>query len=181
MTHIILVVFPTISSDEFSNIIQSHDANIEPVPNLTGKPDEIIKDQKSKLQTKNQRLKQINDELNGISEKYFTTLVEVEEQLQIENKKLEVISNNGVTKDAFAMEGWVPKSKIGQIESTLKKNTNGTTIYELETKEEEKAPTLMNNPRKFKLFEAFIRFYSLPQSKEFDPTMVFALVFPVFY
>ena len=79
------------------------------------------------------------------------------------------------------MEGWVPKSKIGQIESTLKKNTNGTTIYELETKEEEKAPTLMNNPRKFKLFEAFIRFYSLPQSKEFDPTMVFALVFPVFY
>ena len=35
MTHIILVVFPTISSDEFSNIIQSHDANIEPVPNLT--------------------------------------------------------------------------------------------------------------------------------------------------
>ena len=113
MTHIILVVFPTISSDEFSNIIQSHDANIEPVPNLTGKPDEIIKDQKSKLQTKNQRLKQINDELNGISEKYFTTLVEVEEQLQIENKKLEVISNNGVTKDAFAMEGWVPKSKIG--------------------------------------------------------------------
>ena len=181
MTHIILVVFPTISSDEFSNIIQSHDANIEPVPNLTGKPDEIIKDQKSKLQTKNQRLKQINDELNGISEKYFTTLVEVEEQLQIENKKLEVISNNGVTKDAFAMEGWVPKSKIGQIESTLKKNTNGTTIYELETKEEEKAPTLMNNPRKFKLFEAFIRFYSLPQSKEFDPTMVFALVLPVFY
>ena len=181
MTHIILVVFPTISSDEFSNIIQSHDANIEPVPNLTGKPDEIIKDQKSKLQTKNQRLKQINDELNGISEKYFTTLVEVEEQLQIENKKLEVISNNGVTKDAFAMEGWVPKSKIGQIESTLKKNTNGSTIYELETKEEEKAPTLMNNPRKFKLFEAFIRFYSLPQSKEFDPTMVFALVFPVFY
>ncbi len=180
-THLILVVFPTISSDEFSNIIQTHDVKIEPVPNLTGKPNEIIKDQQSKLQTKNERLKQINDELNTISEKYFATLVEVEEQLQIENKKLEVISSNGVTKDAFAMEGWVPKSKIGQIESTLSKNTNGTTIYELETKEEDKAPTLMSNPRKFKLFEAFIRFYSLPQSKEFDPTMVFALVFPVFY
>jgi len=181
ITRVILVVFPTISSDAFAEIIQKHDAKIEAVPNISGKPNEIITNQKSNLQTKNQRLKQINDELNKISEKHYANLVEVEEQLQIENKKLEVISNLGVTKDAFAMEGWVPKSKLGQVKSTLEKFTDGTTIYELETKEEEKAPTLMNNPRRFRLFEAFIRFYSLPQSKEFDPTMVFALIFPIFY
>ena len=181
ITHIILVVFPTISSDAFAEIIQKHDAKIEAVPNLNGKPNQIITSEKSNLQTKKQRLKQINDELNKISEKYYAILVEVEEQLQIENKKLEVISNLGVTKDAFAMEGWVPKPKLGKVKSTLEKFTKGTTIYELETDEEEKPPTLMSNPGKFKLFEAFIRFYSLPQSKEFDPTMVFALVFPVFY
>jgi len=181
LTHLILVVFPTISADEFANIIQTHNVKIEAVPTLNGKPTEIITNQKSQLQTENQRLKQINDELNKISEKYFANLVEVEEQLQIENKKLEVISNLGVTKDAFAMEGWIPKSKLGHVKSTLEKFTDGTTIYELETKEEEKAPTLMNNPGKFRLFEAFIRFYSLPQSKEFDPTMVFALIFPIFY
>ena len=179
VTHLILVVFPTISSDAFAEIIQKHNAKIEAVPNLNGTPNEIITNQKSNLQTKNQRLKQINDELNKISEKHFANLVEVEEQLQIENKKLEVISNLGVTKDAFAMEGWVPKPKLGQIESTLKKFAEGTTIYELET--EDKPPTLMSNPGRFRLFEAFVRFYSLPQSKEFDPTMVFALVFPIFY
>ena len=181
LTHLILVVFPTISSDEFANIMQTHNVKIEAVPDITGKPNEIITNQKTKLQSQKQRLKEINDELNGISEKHFATLVEVEEQLQIENKKLEVISNLGVTKDAFAMEGWVPKSKLGQVKSTLQKFTDGTTIYELETKEEEKAPTLMSNPGRFRLFEAFIRFYSLPQSKEFDPTMVFALIFPIFY
>jgi len=181
LTHLILVVFPSISSDEFANIIQTHNVKIEAVPTLNGKPTEIITSEKGNLQTKNQRLGQINDELNKISEKYFANLVEVEEQLQIENKKLEVISNLGVTKDAFAMEGWIPKSKLGHVKSTLEKFTDGTTIYELETKEEEKAPTLMNNPPKFRLFEAFIRFYSLPQSKEFDPTMVFALIFPIFY
>lgn len=181
LTHLILVVFPSISADEFANIIQTHNVKIEAVPSINGKPNEIITNQKSNLQTKNQRLKQINDDLNKISEKHFATLVEVEEQLQIENKKLEVISNLGVTKDAFAMEGWVPKSKLGQVKSTLEKFTDGTTIYELETKEEEKAPTLMSNPGRFRLFEAFIRFYSLPQSKEFDPTMVFALIFPIFY
>jgi len=39
----------------------------------------------------------------------------------------------------------------------------------------------MSNPGRFRLFEAFIRFSSLPQSKELDPTMVFALIFPIFY
>jgi len=181
LTHLILVVFPTISPDKFANIIQLHNVKIEAVPSISGKPNEIITNQKSNLQTQNQRLEQINNELNQISEKHFADLVEVEEQLQIENKKLEVISNLGVTKDAFAMEGWIPKSKLGQVKSTLEKFTDGTTIYELETKEEEKAPTLMSNPPRFRLFEAFIRFYSLPQSKEFDPTMVFALIFPIFY
>ncbi|MEX0854747.1 MAG: V-type ATPase 116kDa subunit family protein, partial [Nitrosopumilaceae archaeon] len=85
----------------------------------------------------------------------------------------------GVTDDAFALEGWVPKSKINQIKATLKKHTNGTTVYELET--EEKPPTLMNNPKRFRLYEAFIRFYSLPQGKEFDPTIIFGMIFPVFY
>jgi len=179
ITHLILVVFPTISSDAFAEIIQKNNVKIEAVPRLNGTPNEIITNQKSNLENLNQRRKQINDELKKISEKHFTNLVEVDEQLQIENKKLEVISNLGVTKDAFAMEGWVPKSKISQIESTLKKFTEGTTIYELKT--DDKPPTLMSNPRKFRLFEAFIRFYSLPQSKEFDPTMVFAIVFPIFY
>ena len=178
-THLILVVFPTIPSDTFAEIIQKNSVKIETVPRLNGTPSEIITSQKSNLENLNQRHKQINDELKKISEKHFTNLVEVDEQLQIENKKLEVVSNLGVTKDAFAMEGWVPKSKIGQIESTLKKFTEGTTIYELKT--DDKAPTLMSNPPRFRLFEAFIRFYSLPQSKEFDPTMVFALIFPIFY
>ncbi|HIF53506.1 MAG TPA: hypothetical protein EYQ87_06020, partial [Candidatus Nitrosopelagicus sp.] len=179
ITHLILVVFPTIPSDAFAEIIQKNNVKIEAVPRLNGTPSEIITSQKSNLENLNQRHKQINDELKKISEKHFTNLVEVDEQLQIENKKLEVISNLGVTKDAFAMEGWVPKGKISQIESTLKKFTEGTTIYELKT--DDKPPTLMSNPRRFRLFEAFIRFYSLPQSKEFDPTMVFAIVFPIFY
>ncbi len=179
ITHLILVVFNSIPSDKFANIIQTHDVKMEVVPNLNGKPNKIITDLKTKLQSENQRLDEINKELTKISESHYATLIEIEEQLQIENKKLEVISNSGATKDAFAMEGWAPKSKLEQIESTLKKFTDSVTIYKLKT--EDMPPTLMSNPSKFRLFEAFIRFYSLPQSKEFDPTMVFALVFPVFY
>ena len=91
ITHIILVVFPTISSDAFAEIIQKHDAKIEAVPNLNGKPNQIITSEKDNLQTKKQRLKQINDELNKISEKYYTTLVEVEEPVSYTHLTLPTI------------------------------------------------------------------------------------------
>ena len=179
VTHLVLVVFPSFPSDAFANIIQTHDVKIEAVPNLDGKPTDIITKQKNNLENLNQKLKHINEELTKISEEHYANLVVVEEQLAIENKKLEVIANLGVTDAAFALEGWIPKPKINQVKTTLQKFTNGTSLYELET--DEKPPTLMSNPKGFRLFEAFIRFYSLPQSKEFDPTMMFAFIFPIFY
>ena len=180
VTYLVLVVLPSFPSDAFANIIQTNDVKIEAVPNLNGTPTEIVKKQKNNLENLKQKLKQINEELTKISEQHYTTLKELEEQLSIENKKLEVISSLGVTDDAFALEGWVPKPKLNQIETTLQKHTRGASIYELET--EEDPPTLQSNPKRFfRLYEAFIRFYSLPQGKEFDPTMIFALVFPVFY
>ena len=179
VTHLVLVVFPSFPSDAFANIIQTHDVKIEAVPNLDGKPTDIITKQKNNLENLNQKLKHINEELTKISEEHYANLAVIEEQLTIENKKLEVIANLGVTDAAFALEGWIPKPKINQVKATLQKFTNGTSLYELET--DEKPPTLMSNPKGFRLFEAFIRFYSLPQSKEFDPTMMFAFIFPIFY
>ena len=39
----------------------------------------------------------------------------------------------------------------------------------------------MSNPRGVRRFEFFVRFYSLPQATEWDPTLVFAIVFPIFF
>ena len=40
---------------------------------------------------------------------------------------------------------------------------------------------MMSNPRGVRRFEFFIRLYSLPQATEWDPTLVFAVVFPIFF
>ncbi|MEK6961812.1 MAG: V-type ATP synthase subunit I [Thermoproteota archaeon] len=179
ITYLVLVVFSSFPPQAFATLIQSHDVKIESVPKLSGRPNEIIKSQKNILDDLSQKLEQIDQQLTEISKKHFKNIVCVEEQLEIENKKQEVIGNLGVTDDAFALEGWIPKPKLEEVKATLQKHSTGTVIYELET--EEKPPTLLKNPKRFKLFEAFIRFYSLPTGKEFDPTMIFALIFPVFY
>ncbi|MDE1770660.1 MAG: V-type ATP synthase subunit I [Thaumarchaeota archaeon] len=178
-TNIVLVTFPNFPPHALATVVQEYNVKIEPVPKLDGKVDHLIQKLKTKQTEISQKLKEVERQLDEISKVHYVNIVCIEEQLEIENRKLEVIDNLGVTSDSFALEGWIPKSKINQLKAVFEKNTKGTMLFELET--DEHPPTQFDNPKRFKLFEAFIRFYSLPQGKEFDPTLIFGLLFPIFY
>jgi V/A-type H+-transporting ATPase subunit I len=180
MTRFVLVVLPEFPSHALATVIQTYGAKLEPVPRLSGKPTQLIEELKKNRNELSQTLEQIKQRLKELAGKYFATIVCVEEQLAIESKKLEVVANLGVTRYVFALEGWVPVPKFEQLKKTLDRYAPGTTeIYELEG--EEHPPTLLSNPRRFRVFESFIRFYSLPSSNEFDPTMIISFVFPIFF
>lgn len=178
-TQIILVTFPNFPPHALATAVQEYNAKIEAVPKLQGRADQLIQNLKEKYNEISQKLNEIDRQLAEISKDHYVNIVCLEEQLEIENKKLEVADNLGVTSDSFALEGWIPKAKINQLKGAFEKNTKGTILFELET--DENPPTLFDNPKRFRLFEAFIRFYSLPSGKEFDPTLIFGLIFPVFY
>ncbi len=178
-TNLVLVTFPNFPPHALATVVQEYDVKLEAVPKLDGKADQLIQNLKAKQTDISHKLQEINRQLGEISKSHYVNIACIEEQLEIENKKLEVIDNLGVTSDSFALEGWIPKSKIGQLRNIFEKNTKGTMLFELET--HENPPTQFDNPKRFKLFEAFIRFYSLPQGKEFDPTLIFGLLFPIFY
>jgi V/A-type H+-transporting ATPase subunit I len=177
--NVILVIFPNFPPHALATVVQEYDVKMEAVPKLDGKAAQLIKKLKEKYSEISQKLKEVEKLLDEISKTHYVNIICIEEQLEIENKKLEVIDGLGVTSDSFALEGWIPKSKINQLRDVFEKNTKGTMLFELET--DEHPPTQFANPKRFKLFEAFIRFYSLPEGKEFDPTLIFGLLFPIFY
>ncbi len=179
VTQIILVTFPNLPPHALATAIQEYNVKLEAVPKLQGKASELSQNLKAKQNEINQKINNVDRQLADISKIHYVNIVCLEEQLEIENRKLEVVDNLGVTSDSFALEGWVPKSKVNQIKTGFDQHAKGTLLFELET--DENPPTLLNNPKRFKLFEAFIRFYSLPSGKEFDPTLIFGLIFPVFY
>jgi V/A-type H+-transporting ATPase subunit I len=179
VTQIILVTFPNFPPHALATVVQEYNVKLEAVPKLQGKAIELSQHLKNHHNEITQKINEIDKQLLEISKAHYVNIVCIEEQLEIENKKLEVIDNLGVTSDSFALEGWIPKSKINQLKTGLDEHAKGTLLFELET--DENPPTLFDNPKRFKLFEAFIRFYSLPAGKEFDPTLIFGLIFPVFY
>jgi len=180
VTHFVLVILPNFPTKVLASLVQSHGISLEPVPNLNGKPSSIIQDQKNQKSEISNKLQSINEQLLDISKKYYATIVSIQEQLEIENAKVEITDNFGLSTDTFALEGWVPKSKLREIRILFDRHTSSTTaIYELKTAE--RPPTLLANPKRFRVFESFVRFYSMPSGDEFDPTLIFGLLFPVFY
>lgn len=178
-TRIILVTFPNFPPHALSTVVQEYNVKLEAVPKLKGKAAELIQSLKNKQNEITQKINEIDKQLAEISKDHYVNIICLEEQLEIENRKLEVVDNLGVTSDSFALEGWIPKSKVSQLKDSFNQHSSGTLLFELET--DENPPTLFGNPKRFRLFEAFIRFYSLPSGKEFDPTLIFGTLFPIFY
>lgn len=179
LVYFVLVLPPNFPSNSLATAVSVYGVHLETVPKLQGKPVDIIHLQKNLHDDLNEKLKLINNQLTEISKSNYTFLKGAEEELEIENQKLEVIEELGVTNDAFALEGWIPRSNIENLKTAFERYSKGTILYELETKDN--PPTLLANPKRFKVFESFVRFYSLPSGNEFDPTLIFGLIFPIFY
>ena len=179
LVYFVLVLPPNFPSNSLATAVSVYGVHLETVPKLQGKPLDIIHLQKNLHDDLNEKLKLINNQLTEISKSNYTFLKGAEEELEIENQKLEVIEELGVTNDAFALEGWIPRSNIENLKTAFERYSKGTILYELDTKDN--PPTLLANPKRFKVFESFVRFYSLPSGNEFDPTLIFGLIFPIFY
>jgi V/A-type H+-transporting ATPase subunit I len=175
----LVVVVPNEQLEKFGSIIQKADLRLQRIPKLKGKPEEVLSKLGVEKQAAEAELKKIDDKLRALSDRYYGLISSVEEQLSIEARKFEVTNSFGFTDNVFVLEGWVPEHRLHELEDVLKRHTPSTNVLRIDG--EGKPPTLMENPKRLRFFESFIRFYSIPQQGEFDPTFVFALTFPIFF
>jgi V/A-type H+-transporting ATPase subunit I len=165
---------------EFLSLLSSKTYNLIKMPDLNGTVSENVKSINKIISDAHHSIEGIKSSLNALSDKYYESIAQITEQLEIYVKEEEILSNIASSENAFALEGWIPESEYDKVSSILNEDSNNTIlIQKIETKED--PPTKLSNPKHFKVFEFFIKFYSLPEEYEFDPTMVFALVFPVFF
>lgn len=150
------------------------------VPDMHGKPEDYRRLLEQKLKENQQAIDSTRKGLSDLSSRYWGKIVQVREGLEIENRKLEAAEKFLTTDDTFTMEGWIPSAKFRKTEMLLSKVAEGKIIVR-EISTEEDPPTLFSNPKKFRFFEFFVRFYSLPQEYEIDPTVIFGIIFPLFF
>jgi len=178
----VIIMVPKAGMEKFGSVIQKADVRLQRVPPFKGTAPEVLSRLQQDLKSKETEIVDINAQLLALSQKYYGTISQVEEQLSIEARKLEVLNNFGFSESAFAVEGWVPSKRVAGVKQTLSRNSPSTRMFEIASDEEhDKAPTLLENPARLKFFESFIRFYTVPLSMEFDPSLLFAVAFPIFF
>lgn len=176
----VVVTIPAKKDAELARVASELKFTISHIPEMSGKPEEYSKSLKERLAGKNKDLGEVHRDLRDISEQYYGPVAQIREQLEIENRKLEVSDKLASTQDSFALEGWIPKKHYDSLVSLVNNAAeNSVIIKTVESKED--PPTLLSNPRRFKTFEFFVRFYSIPREFEFDPTIIFGIIFPFFF
>ncbi|MGI0071849.1 MAG: V-type ATP synthase subunit I [Thermoplasmata archaeon] len=175
-----LVSLRRASADLLARAAPANGVRLTALPALSGTPSEELVIARARREEIVRRRAAIAARLAALSREWFPGVAAIDEALQIENRKVEVLAKLGAGRSTFALEAWVPSRDVGRLAAAVQSASGGRAyLYDVPTTEE--PPTLMRNPAGVRRFEFFIRFYSMPQATEWDPTLVFAIVFPIFF
>ncbi len=175
-----LVTVRADAAETLNRLVQSPGLTLVALPRGTETPEREAAQREERIKVIDARRAEIRDRLGEIARDHFATVAAVEEALAIENRKTEVYTKLGVGRESFALEAWIPQRDRAHLARDLDQVSGGRAVLTtLPTRDP--PPTLMDNPRGVRGFEFFVRFYSLPQAGEWDPTLVFAIIFPIFF
>ncbi len=175
-----IVTGPRVAETKAMETVNKFKPTIYQLSRLNDTTDNEIKLLNEELDKIDKEEKNLKEELEKISDEYYPIVCAIAEELEIYVKKLEINVKFGMGDRTFAITGWVPERQIEKIKKDLENLTGRMIIFSV-LKTNEEPPTLLENPKPVKFFEFFINFYSLPNSLEFDPTIIFSIVFPIFF
>ncbi len=176
----ILVTIRRENDSDLAKIASGAALTMRIIPDAQGRPAEYLERLSAVKKERKEELDAVQAQIGNFSREYYARIVQVREQLEIEQSKFEAAEKGGFTGETFTLEGWVPESRTRALQVALEKTAQGRILISY-PKSTEEPPTLLKNPRRISFFEFFIRFYSLPQESEYDPTLIFAMVFPLFF
>ncbi|MEO0142129.1 MAG: V-type ATP synthase subunit I [candidate division WOR-3 bacterium] len=148
-------------------------------PEFNEKPAALLERFKCEIETLKDKLTRLNQVEKRLAEDLFKLQVAYD-RLYNEGKKFEIISNLPETTATINIIGWVKKKDLKKL-TEIVKEFRFATFEQIEPAPDEKPPVAIENSWLTSAYEMLVRLYSLPESKELDPTPFIALFFPLFF
>jgi len=144
-------------------------------------PDNSLSEIKKHIKEIEEKITLINNDFDNYARTSIPLLNKTSTTISGKSEYEKVILNTVVEADEKLMilEGWVPKTKIKQIDDFL----NSKKILHIKDKatKQDKVPILLINNSFSKLFEPIGKLFSLPSYNELDLTLFFAPFFMMFF
>ncbi|NYT20495.1 MAG: V-type ATP synthase subunit I [Methanomicrobiales archaeon] len=154
-----------------------------PVPDESGPAKERISVYNVQIETDRKDLEEIATQLDALKSQYSEFLIACDELLSIDAQKAEVPLRFATTDHAFIADGWVPSHTLSSLTDGINAVSGGRAfVAKLPIqKERDVVPVEYDNINFAKPTQFLMDIYSRPKYTELDPTLIVAIVFPIFF
>ncbi|MGQ9587093.1 MAG: V-type ATP synthase subunit I [Thermoplasmata archaeon] len=167
---------------EASRILSDHGFQEIRLPDVKGNPEDIISRNLTEISDLRADLKRIEIEIDSIRKQFADLILASEEHLSLEVLKAETPLRLATSANSFVIDGWIPTSRVGDVQAALDTLCCGLVFVEaIKPETGEEPPVQLKNPKPVKPFEFFINLVSTPKYEEIDPTLVLFVTFPIFF
>lgn len=186
----VAVFVPAEKAEEVSGVLSEHGFSEISVPRkVSGNIASAI----STLESDAKRLEgekvPLQKKLNDIRAQHEDLILAIDEYLSIQSQKAESPLRFASTDNAFVIEGWLPTDQYDTLKRELDSAAGGRLqVEKLDGTEAEKLvetgediPTKMQNPSIVRPYELITRLFAIPEYKEFDPTLLIFIFFPLMF
>lgn len=129
--------------------------------------------------------KRLLEELENLRERAAPKLIAVYKSLELNLRIEEALAGSLRTEDLRIVQGWVPSDRVDWLTGKLneiQRRIRGVIAYRFENpRPDESVPTLLKNPRIFKVFEPLVALYGWPGYGEIDPTVISGILWTIMF
>ena len=181
--NLLIAVVPKESSQEAERFLVDSGFTAVAIPNEDGTAESNIEKYTQEITRLEGEIGKLSEQISAQKEKYAEFLVACEELLTADVERAEAPLRFATTQEAFVAEGWVPSDVVEGLTKDLQAATGGKVFVTEEeiNYDEDAVPIEYDSPDWAKPTEALMDIYSRPQYTEFDPTLLVAIVFPIFF
>jgi len=187
-TTAVIVVFPRKAADAVHKFLAMENVNQVRLPSeFQDMPFDVayekIRERRAVLPKK---LEEVRKELSDMSSKWYLRLTTIRDVLTDKIAEIEAIPKFGQTEYAFVITGWLPVSQLKDLRKAIvERFGTDVVVNQLEIDEHELAetPVALQNP-KWVEPSSWVMSYLMggkPQYGTIDPSMVWALSFPLIF
>ncbi|QKY20842.1 V-type ATP synthase subunit I [Halolamina sp. CBA1230] len=175
------------------------------VPDAEVAPESYVRELESEKQRIESDIADLEDELDELRSRHAEFLLAAEEHLSIQVQKAEAPLSFATTANAFVAEGWIPTEEYERVTAMLKDDlgdrieveeveraafkSDGEAVHEHgeavadggTTIGSDEPPVVQDNNGLVQPFEVLVEAIGRPNYREFDPTALLFLTFPLMF
>ncbi|OPY49702.1 MAG: V-type ATP synthase subunit I [Methanosaeta sp. PtaU1.Bin060] len=186
---IVAVFVPIEKAGEVSSVLSEHGFAEMSVPRLEGNVDSAIATLEGGIKSLEGEKLPLQKKLAETKKQYEDLILATDEYLSMQTQKTEAPLRFAETANAFVIDGWAPSDQVSRLKSELESAAGGKIdVQVLDDKEAddlvergEDVPTKIENPSLVRPYELITRLFAVPEYKEFDPSLLIFVFFPIMF